>query len=89
MTFCPVTFCPYTNKTTLFWRKKTNINLHQKFPIYGNNKCILMSTLLFFGIIACNKTNKLLYLGQINKKWLLSSDGPLQLGQSVLFDKNH
>ena len=48
-----------------------------------------MSTLLFLGIIACNKTNKLLYLGQINKKWLLSSNGPLQLGQSVLFDKNH
>ena len=59
-----------------------------------NNKSILMSTLLFFGIIFCmesNKTNlKLLYLGQINKKWLLSSNGPLQFGQSVLSDKkNH
>jgi hypothetical protein len=56
-----------------------------------NNKSILMSTLLFFGIIFCmesNKTNlKLLYLGQINKKWLLSSNGPLQFGQSVLTDK--
>jgi hypothetical protein len=31
-----------------------------------------------------NKTNlMLLYLGQINKKWLLSSNGPLQFGQSV------
>ena len=79
----------HQNKTTRFWRKKTKINLHQKFPIYGNNKCILMSTLLFFGIIACNKTNKLLYLGQINKNFLLSSNGSLQLGQSVLFDKNH
>jgi hypothetical protein len=34
-----------------------------------------------------NKTNlKLLYLGHI-KKWLLSSNGPLQFGQSVLSDK--
>ena len=34
------------------------------------------------------KTNlKLLYLGQINKKWLLSSNGPLQFGQLVLSDK--
>jgi hypothetical protein len=23
------------NKTTLFWRKKAKINLHQNFPIYG------------------------------------------------------
>ena len=38
-----------------------------------NNKSILMSTLLFFGIIVCmesNKTNlKLLYLGQINNRY--------------------
>ena len=25
----------HQNKTTLFWRKKTTINLHQNFPIYG------------------------------------------------------
>ena len=30
---------------------------------------------------------KLLYLGHINKKWWLSSNGPLQLGQLVLSDK--
>jgi hypothetical protein len=38
-----------------------------------NNKSILMSTLLFFGIIVCmesNKTNlKLLYLGQKNNRY--------------------
>ena len=38
-----------------------------------NNKSILMSTLLFWGIIVCmepNKTNfKLLYLGQINNRY--------------------
>ena len=26
----------HQNKTTLFWRKKAKINLHQNFPIYGN-----------------------------------------------------
>jgi hypothetical protein len=26
------------NKTTLFWRKKVKINLHQNFPIYGKVK---------------------------------------------------
>ena len=45
----------------------------------------------FFGIIVfmeSNKTNlKLLYLRQINKKWLLSSNGPLQFAESVLSDK--
>jgi hypothetical protein len=45
----------------------------------------------FLGIIVfmeSNKTNlKLLYLRQINKKWLLSSNGPLQFAQSVLSDK--
>jgi hypothetical protein len=25
----------HQNKTTLFWRKKAKINLHQTFPIYG------------------------------------------------------
>jgi hypothetical protein len=25
----------HQNKTTLFWRKKAKINLHQNFPIYG------------------------------------------------------
>ena len=38
-----------------------------------------MSALLFFGINSCmksNKTNlKLLYLGELNKKWSLSSNG--------------
>jgi hypothetical protein len=30
----------HQNKTTLFWRKKAKINLHQNFPIYGTrNKC--------------------------------------------------
>ena len=58
-----------------------------------NNKSILMLTLLFFGVdiyiyvcvcLESNKTNRmLLYFGQINKKWLLSSNGPLQFGQSV------
>jgi hypothetical protein len=56
-----------------------------------------MLTLLFFGVdiyiyvcvcLESNKTNRmLLYFGQINKKWLLSSNGPLQFGQSVLLDK--
>jgi hypothetical protein len=39
---------------------------------------VLMSALLFVGINSCmesNKTNlKLLYLGQINQKWSLSSN---------------
>ena len=26
----------HQNKTTVFWRKKAKINLHQNFPIYGN-----------------------------------------------------
>jgi hypothetical protein len=26
----------HQNKTTLFWRKKAKIKLHQNFPIYGN-----------------------------------------------------
>ena len=50
-----------------------------------------MSTLLFFGINICMESNKinlkLLNLGQISKKWLLSSNGPLQFGQLVLSDK--
>jgi hypothetical protein len=25
----------HQNKTSLFWRKKAKINLHQNFPIYG------------------------------------------------------
>jgi hypothetical protein len=25
------------NKTTVFWRKKAKINLHQNFPLYGNS----------------------------------------------------
>jgi hypothetical protein len=25
----------HQNKTTVFWRKKAKINLHQNFPIYG------------------------------------------------------
>jgi len=27
--------CTHQHKTTLFWRKKAKINLHQNFPIYG------------------------------------------------------
>ena len=50
-----------------------------------------MSILLFFGINVCLESNKinlkLLNLGQISKKWLLSSNGPLQFGQLVLSDK--
>ena len=38
-----------------------------------------MSALLFFGINSCMESNKinlkLLYLGQLNKKWPLSSNG--------------
>ena len=54
-----------------------------------NNKSILMSILLLFGINVCmeyNKINllKLLNLGQISKQWLLSSNEPLQFGQLVL-----
>ena len=45
--------------------------------------------LLLFGINVCMKSNKinlkLLNLGQINKKWLLSSNE--QFGQLVLSDK--
>jgi hypothetical protein len=52
-----------------------------------------MSILLLFGIInICMESNKinlkLSNLGQINKKWLLSSNEPLQFGQLVLSDKN-
>ena len=50
-----------------------------------NNKSMLISTLLFLGIIICVESHK--NLGHINKKWSLSSNGPLQLGQSVLSDK--
>jgi hypothetical protein len=36
----------HQNKSTLFWRKKAKINLHQNFPIYGTtflkNACFLM-----------------------------------------------
>ena len=50
-----------------------------------------MSILLFLGINFCMKYNKinpkLLNLGQISKKWLLSSNGPLQFGKLVLSDK--
>ena len=56
-----------------------------------NNKSILMSILLLFGINVCMESNKinlkLLNVGQISKKWLLSSNEPLQLGQLVLSDK--
>ena len=35
----------HQNKATLFWRKKTKINLHQNFQIYGSAsnapKCLL------------------------------------------------
>ena len=31
----------YQNKTTLFWRKKAKINLHQNFQIYGMCCCLL------------------------------------------------
>jgi hypothetical protein len=41
----------HQNKTTLFWRKKTKINLHQNFPIYGMLKVFLMG--FFFNIKAC------------------------------------
>jgi hypothetical protein len=37
----------HQNKTTLFWRKKAKINLHQNFPIYG----IDHSTVLDFYIV--------------------------------------
>ena len=50
-----------------------------------------MSILLLFGINVCMESNKinlkLLNLGQISKKWLLSSNEPLQFGQLVLSDK--
>jgi hypothetical protein len=56
-----------------------------------NNKSILMSILLLFGIDVCMESNKinlkLLNLGQISKKWLLSANEPLQFGQLVLSDK--
>jgi hypothetical protein len=34
----------HQNKTTVFWRKKAKINLHQNFPIYGigSNKVLLI-----------------------------------------------
>jgi hypothetical protein len=38
----------HQNKTTLFWRKKAKINLHQNFPIYGITGCDTTSS--FFGI---------------------------------------
>ena len=48
-----------------------------------------MSILLLFGMES-NKINlKLLNLGQISKKWLLFSNGPLQFGQLIFSDKNH
>jgi hypothetical protein len=50
-----------------------------------------MSILLFFGINVCMESNKinlkLINLGQISKRWLLSSNGPLQFGELVLSDK--
>jgi hypothetical protein len=50
-----------------------------------NNKSILMSTLLFWGIIVCmvsNKTNlNLLYLGQINNIYMVE---PTRRGMQVL-----
>jgi hypothetical protein len=51
-----------------------------------------MSILLLFDIInVCMESNKihlkLSNLGQISKKWLLSSNEPLQFGQLVLSDK--
>jgi hypothetical protein len=55
-----------------------------------NNKSILMSILLLFGVNVCMESNKinpkLLNLGQISKKWLLSFNEPLQFGQLVLSD---
>jgi hypothetical protein len=38
----------HQNKTTLFWRKKVKINLHQNFTIYGITGCDTTSS--FFGI---------------------------------------
>jgi hypothetical protein len=50
-----------------------------------------MSILLLFVIDVCMESNKinlkLLNLGQINQKWLLSFNEPLQVGQLVLSDK--
>ena len=50
-----------------------------------------MSILLLFVIDVCMESNKinlkLLNLGQISKKWLLSFNEPLQVGQLVLSDK--
>jgi hypothetical protein len=47
-----------------------------------NNKSILMSIVLLFGINVCMESNKinlkLLNLGQISKKCFLSSNEPLQ-----------
>ena len=47
-----------------------------------------MSILLLFGINVCMETNKinlkLLNLGQISKKWFLSSNEPLQFGQVII-----
>jgi hypothetical protein len=34
----------HQNKTTLFWRKKAKINLHQNFPIYGMGTALEMAS---------------------------------------------
>jgi hypothetical protein len=42
----------HQNKTTLFWRTKAKINLHQNFPIYGmpyNKKKITVSQIRILG----------------------------------------
>ena len=56
-----------------------------------NNKSILMSILLLFVINVCMESNKinlkLLNLGQISKKWLLSSNEPLwEFIRQILFN---
>jgi hypothetical protein len=49
----------------------------------------LLPLYIYFNVcMESNKINlKLLNLGQISKKWLLSSNEPLQFGQVVLSDK--
>jgi hypothetical protein len=36
----------HQNKTTLFWRKKAKIKLHQNFPIYGTTRLIRVTVIL-------------------------------------------
>ena len=88
----------YIEKTGIDKRRFLNETMSVTYVFVYSLKYVYLShmkmNIIIFGIIFCmesNKTNlKLLYLGQINKKWLLSSNGLLQFRQSVLSDKkNH